>query len=219
MPDDTHDESAAADPIIIKPLDRERHKLLVSRGVPGADFIPAGTKFDVVDFFISMEPDLPSVKNKPVSTRKQADNLRKILKNPLRHPYTIGISSYPSDSRAKYVAQTIMSAAVDAYQKDRKKFGAKSLPHWHRVYGSLKDPLRDKLTPEDPCMLIISNVHDESSSIKIEKIRDLLEMYSHIPRIVVYGGRPITDLFAYRLSYSMNAGFYIGPANLIRENI
>lgn len=209
-------EEEQHEPIWVKPLDKERRSLLLSRGLPGADFIPSGTKFDLVDFLISMEPELPGVKNRPVSTKRQASNLRTILRDPLKHPYSIGLSSYPSDARAKYVAQMIMSAAVDSYNRNRKKHGTRSLPHWHRVYGGYKDALRDRQTPLDPCMLIISNIHDESSSMKIEKVRDLLEMYSHIPRIVITGGRPVIDLFAYRLSYPMQAGIYIGPQNLIK---
>lgn len=206
-------------PVIIKHLGKERHKLLASLGVPGQDTIPLATRIDVSDYLIAMEPDLPSVKNKPVSTKKQLENLRKLLRNPLRFQGTIGISSYPSDSRAKYLAQMIMSAAIDEYQTNRKQYGTKAMPKWHRVYGNLKDPLRDLGKPEEVSMLIISNVHDESSSIKIEKIRDLLEMYSSVPKIIVKGGAQVIDLFAYRLSYPMLAGFYIGPDNIIHEKL
>ena len=214
------DEEKTHDPIILRSLDTERQRLLVSRGLPGVDSIPKGTRFDLVDYLVRMEPELPGVHNKPVSTKKQADKLRSILKKPLRKtPYTIGIASYPSDQRAKFLAQMIMSAAIDQYQANRKDFGARSLPMWHRVYGGYRDSLRDGNSSEKPTMLIISNIHDESSSIKVEKVRDLLEMYSDIPRIVVYGGRPVIDLFAYRLSYPLTAGFYIGPPNLMKENV
>lgn len=204
-------------PVIIKHLGKERHKLLASLGVPGQDTIPVSTRIDVSDFLISMEPDLPSVQNKPISTKKQLESLRKLLRNPLKFTGTIGISSYPSDSRAKYLAQVIMSAAIDEYKANRRHYGTKSMPKWHRVYGGLKDSLRDLGKPEDVSMLIISNIHDESSSIKIEKIRDLLEMYSSVPKIVVKGGAQVIDLFAYRLSYPMMCGFYLGPDNIIHE--
>lgn len=204
-------------PVIIQHQGKERHKLMASLGCPGQDTIPLHTRIDVSDYLISMEPDLPSVANKPISTKKQLDSLRKLLRNPLRFTGTIGISSYPSDSRAKYLAQMIMSAAIDEYQANRRHYGTKSLPKWHRVYGNFKDSLRDIGKPEDVSMLIISNIHDESSSIKIEKIRDLLEMYSSVPKIVVKGGAQVIDLFTYRLSYPMMCGFYIGPDNIIHE--
>lgn len=205
-------------PVYIESFDRDRQKLLQSLGVPGADMISAVTKFDVVDFLVSMEPDLPGVHNKPISTKKQASLLRKILNDPLAHPYVIGISSYPSDTRAKQLAQTIMSAAIDSYETNRRRQGVRSRPLWHRVWGNLNDSLRDR-HKENPSLLVLSNLNDESSSVKIEKVRDLLEMYSDIPRIVVAGGRPIIDMFSYRLSMSAHAAFYIGPQNLVRENI
>jgi hypothetical protein len=208
------------EPIWVKALSTERNALMQSRGFPGQDSIPKRTKFDVIDYLVSMEPQVPMTKSKPVSTKKQSDKLASILRKPYKKlPYVLGISSYPSDSRAKYVAQVVMSAAIDAYQADRRRHGARGLPLWHRVYGGLRDPLRDNENREKPSMLIISNIHDESSSIKIEKVRDLLEIYGDIPRIVVSGGQPTADLFSYRLSYPLNAGLYIGPPNLIKEQV
>lgn len=212
--DDTHQH----DPIYLKPFAKDRAAQMIANGVPAQDLIPRGTKIDVVDFLVSMEPNIPGVNNKPISTKKQVDSLRRILKNPLRHPYLIGISSFPSDNRAKYLAQTIMSAAYDQYDKDRRAMGLRSRPMWHRVYGNLRDSLRDG-PKEKPAMLVISNLNDEASSTKIEKVRDLLEMYNDIPRIVVAGGAPIIDLFSYRLSMALNAGFYVGPQNLIQESL
>jgi hypothetical protein len=91
------------------------------------------------------------------------------------------------------------------------------MPLWYRVYGCLSDSLRDRPIQEMPCMLILSNVNEGSSNFKLEKVRDLLEKYSEIPRIVVTGGEPPCDLFANKLYYPMRAGFYIGPSNAIRE--
>ncbi len=219
--DNEVDERAIqVEPIKVRPLKEDRKKLLIARGVPGQDLMTDNVGvFDAVDFLIRMEPDLPGVTNRTISAKKQMEKLRMILKNPLRRqPYTIAIGSYPSDARAKYLAHMLFSAAIDQYQRDRPRFGARGMPMWHRVWGNYKDTLRDG-HKESPCMLFIANIHDESTSVKIEKVRDLLEMYSDIPRVVITGGRAPIDLFQYRLSYQLSAGFYVGPPNLIKENL
>lgn len=203
--------------VIVKGLDKERQKLLISRGVSGQDLIPSKMKIDFSDYFVNMETSIPGATTKAISAVRQAKKFCALMEHPLKGSYTLGISSYPSDLRAKYLAQTIMSAAVDHYMANRRKFGVRSLPLWHTVYGSFKDKLRDFPRAENPCMLIISNLHDEASSIKIEKTRDLLEQYGEIPRIVVSGGQPTCDLFAYRLAYQLEVGVYIGPPNLVKE--
>lgn len=221
LEDEVDEQQIQVEPIKIRPLPDDRKKLLIARGVPGQDLMTDGVPvFDAVDYLVRMEPDVPGVTNKTISAKKQMDKLRTILRNPLRRqPYTIAIGSYPSDARAKYLAHTLFNAAITQYQKDRLRFGARGLPMWHRVWGNYKDALRDAPGKETPSMLFIANIHDESTSLKIEKVRDLLEMYSDIPRVVITGGSAPIDLFQYRLSYPLTAGFYVGPPNLIKENI
>lgn len=201
--------------ILIRGLSKERNKLLLSRGVPGQDLIPRKAKIDVAEALVKMDPNIPRVLPKGISTGKQLKALTHILENPLRGAYTVGIGSFPSDLRAKYLALTIMNAAIDAHLANRRP--GRSLPLWYRVYGGLGDSLRDKPIQEMPSMIILSNVNEGSSNFKLEKVRDLLEKYSEIPRIVVTGGEPPCDLFANKLYYPMRYGLYIGPSNAIRE--
>jgi hypothetical protein len=201
--------------ILIKGFSKERAKLMLARGVPGQDMIPKKAKIDVTEALVKMDPNIPRVLPKGISTGKQLRALTHILENPLRGSYTVGIGSFPSDLRAKYMAQTIMDAAIDAYNTHRRP--GRSLPLWHRVYGGLTDNLRDKPIQEMPCMLILSNVNEGSSNFKLEKVRDLLEKFSEIPRIVITGGEPPCDLFANKLYYPMRYGIYLGPSNAIRE--
>jgi hypothetical protein len=53
--------------------------------------------------------------------------------------------------------------------------------------GGWHDRLRDG-ADDQPSMLILSNVTVTSTNAKLEKLRDLLEMYAHIPRVVVVTG-------------------------------
>lgn len=201
--------------ITITALGREREKLLISRGVPGQDLIPKKMKLGVEELLVKMEPNIPNSTPKPIAVQRQYKALVALLENPLRRPYAIGIGSYPSDLRAKYLALMLMNAAVDAHIKHRKP--GRAFPLWHRVYGGLSDSLRDKPIQEIPSMLILVNVNSGSSNYKLEKVRDLLEKFSDVPRIVVSGGEPPCDLFANKLYFPMKAGVYIGPSNLVRE--
>lgn len=63
--------------------------------------------------------------------------------------------------------------------------------YWHTLYGNTFDKLRDKENPpelKDCHLLILSNVAENSTNMKTEKARDVLNMYSHIPRILAVGG-------------------------------
>jgi hypothetical protein len=152
---------------------------------------------------------------KAISVAKQYRALKSIIERPLVKPYTLGINSFPSDQRAKYLAIYIMSVAIDHYNKHKRT--SKALPLWHRVYGGYSDPLRDKPISEMPCMLIISNINDTSSNMKLEKVRDLLEKFSDIPRIVISGGEPPCNTFAQKLRYPMKVGLFLGPDSYIRD--
>lgn len=190
--------------------------MLIARGVPPQDLPTSNTRIDVEEALVKIEPDIPNVMAKSISVAKQYKMLETFLAHPLKGSHTIGISSFPSDLRAKHLAIHLMAAACEAHQAGHKKPG-RSLPLWHRVYGGWTDSLRDKVSQEVPSMLILVNVHQNSSTVKLEKVRDLLERYSEIPKIVVTGGEPPSQIFASKLYYPMKAGFYLGPNNRIKE--
>lgn len=202
--------------IFIKGFDKNRENLLVSRGVPGQDLPTKRIHIDIAASLVKIEPEIPHSPARNISALKQFKVLTSILDHPLRSSYTIGISSFPSDLRAKYLALMIMSAAIDAYKASHKP--GRGLPLWHRVYGGLTDTLRDKPIAEMPSMLIITNVGPDSTSMKMEKVRDLLEKFSDIPRVLVTGRDPPCNLFANRLQYPMKAGFFIGPSTMIHDD-
>lgn len=203
--------------MFIKNFNRDVAKMLVSCGVPAQDLPPKKT-IDIAESLVKIEPEIKNMPTRVISTSRQFKVVQSLIEHPLQGSYTVGISSFPSDSRAKYLAQTIMASAIKAYTSSKRRHG-RSLPLWHRVYGGFSDSLRDAKSLSDmPCMLIISNVGDTSSAIKLEKVRDLLERYVEIPRIVVMGGEPPCNLFANKLHYPMKAGIYLGPEGMIHED-
>lgn len=201
--------------LILKVLPKDREKLLTSRGVSPADFIHGKERFDVIPNLVKYDVELPRMPGRAVGTAKQIRALESICTNPLRSSYVLGISSFPSDALAKYLAIHIFNVAQAAWVRRHKP--GRSMPLWHRVFGGLGDPLRDKPVDETPSLLVISNINEASSAHKLEKVRDLLEKYSMVPRIVVLSGADPLTFFAQKLYYPINAGLMIGPPNRVDE--
>ena len=191
--------------VVVQSFDKTTAKMLMARGVPYND-LPSGPKFSIREMLLKIEQlDEDGRQQKLISTGKQLRVLNSVLSNPLRGAYTLCISSRPSDARAKALAAMILHAALNT---QKSKSHAK--PLWHRVYGSFGDQLRDKGTTEPPSMLVIANLVEGSSAIKLEKVRDLLEKYSNIPRIIVYGGGCPLSLFTEKLHYRLTGAIYLG---------
>lgn len=203
-------------PLVFKKLPQDMMKKLATRGVSGGDFQHGTTELDLVDALTSYEAQIARCSPKNVGTKKQLSLFERISESPLRGNYVLGISSFPSDMRAKYLAIQIMARATTAWYKKHKP--GVSPPLWHRVFGGLGDPLRDaKNNKETPSMLIISNINETSSAYKLEKVRDLLEMYNDIPRIVVSSGEDPLTFFGNRLHFPVAGGIYLGPPDRITE--
>lgn len=202
--------------MILKRQSKEMEKILLSRGVSAADLLHGRDEFDVASGLVKYETEIPRVMPKIISSAKQFRAIEKIMAHPMTQaPYVLGISSFPSDMRAKHLAIAVMANAISQWQKKHRPGYA--MPLWHKVYGGYQDTLRDRHSDEKPSLLIISNVVDGAGNVKIEKTRDLLEMYSHIPRIVVMGGQDPLTFFGTKLYYPINAGLYLGPKNKIEE--
>lgn len=185
----------------------EEAKMLKAQGLDPIVF--SGHKpFDVNESFQSYKPDVRGTKAGSIAARKQIDYFEKLMEKPLHgHKLTV-INSYPSDTRAKLVAANIMYQACKEYlKKSPRQRAGKTMPVWHRIYGGYADSFRDKQKSK-PSLLVISNVNIESTPQKLEKLRDLLEMYNTIPRIVVTGGIDPLTFFAAKMFYSVNMGLH-----------
>lgn len=216
----------------------DRQKLLKSRGVDGYPFSLARSPFVLEDALVRIKPvvlDVQALAKKTaneqrdaiallqskhaitwlpeefvmrsVSVKKQIANVQKVLENPLRGSYTMAIGSYPSDTRAKLLALNFMNKAIDAQQSGQHR--ARAYPLWHTLYGSNWDSLRDSREEEHFSMLIITNVGMDSSTTKLEKLRDLLVKYGNVPKIVVVNGCDPVTFFAEKVRLPLNYAFYL----------
>lgn len=197
---------------------RSKHleKLLLSRGVDYCNLLRANAHFDFEDALVKIDGVIPNVTRQSVPIKKQYTAIQSILNNPLRGSYVLGISSFPSDLRAKQLAVQVMRNATRAVDIKGIK---KDYPLWHKLNGSFRDNIRDNENDLPASMLILSNVNNESTAVKIEKLRDILERYSSIPRIVVIGGVDPITFFANKLHFPLTAGIYLGPVNRVRDEI
>jgi hypothetical protein len=187
-------------------FDSDRVKLLKSQGVDGTALQVMRQPFLLDDALTSITPMvpkwLPEDYNIPkTSVRRQIDACYRLLSNPLHGSPIIGIGSMVTDERAKFMAMSIMDSAIDDQRSGKQK--GKMLPIYHRVMGGFHDELLAEKTRRNISMLIIANVGLDSTQIKIEKVRDLLEKYDNIPRIVVVNGCDPVTFFAEKMRMPM----------------
>jgi hypothetical protein len=191
-------------------------RLLLSRGVDYVNLLRKNSHFGIEESLVKIEANIPNVVRQSVPVKKQYQAIQSILMNPLKGKYVLGISSFPSDLRAKQFAIQVMRNAIE-YQKAKKI--KKDYPLWYKLTGSYKCFLRDMDDQLPASMLICSGINNESTALKVEKLRDVLEKYQNIPRIVVLGGIDPATFFANRLHFPLTAGVYLGPENRVRESI
>lgn len=190
----------------------QRSKILRLRGVDHQCFHGQRNDFDVESCLSRIKCNLEYINVKSISVQKQTRWISKLLTTPLSGSPVVAISSYPTDLKAKLLACQILNSAVAIQSTSTtRKLSGKDLPLWHRVFGGYKDSLRDNFAKKNPSMLVLTNITTESTQIKLEKVRDLLEMYDNIPRIVVLGGVSPVEFFATKLHYPIKYSIYLGP--------
>lgn len=145
-----------------------------------------------------------------IRREQQLDFFEHALQSGLNKPYTMIISGAPNDQKAKLIAAYLMGRAVQ--QKLAGARMGKTMPMWHWCSGSFSDKLRDAPDEHKPSMLILSNILADSTNVKIEKVRDLLEQFADIPRIIVGAGCTPLQLASDRLHVPIQYCLYVGQA-------
>ena len=173
-------------------LDPKLHKQLANRGMPRDILGMRQFKFD--DHVVTINSEVDGLKKKRVQKALQIESFEHALAQPFGRPYLYIIGSSPNDGKAKQAAALLMQHAVAAHLagEARRSVLGRQLPLWHVINGSFQDKLRDS-KDQVPSMLFLSNVTVDSTNVKIEKLRDILEQYNSIPRVVVVTGTdPLT---------------------------
>jgi hypothetical protein len=199
---------------------KNRQRLLLSRGVDYNSFLRKDSGFVLADALTKIETCIPRITTKIVNIKKQLHVFDTLFTKPLDGNPVIAISSYPTDLKAKQLALVLMNRAVDSYMASRSRnIRNRSQPYWHRIYGGFGDSLRDRNSDSTdyPCFLVLSNLDFNSTVIKLEKARDLLDRFSDIPRIVITSPDDPLTFFATKLHLQASAGIYLGPEPRYRD--
>jgi hypothetical protein len=165
--------------------------LMTARGAP---------RYLMRNRMVISESDLSSANAegyKPIMPRMQLAYLRKSIERPGYGSWLMVIGSAGEDARARIAALAVMQSAMLA------SLSGSDRPLWWPVYGGRWDKLRD----DEPWrtslgrvgLLVISNVAENSTPDKIEKVVDLLHMYSNIPRVLIVDGVDPLEFAASRL--------------------
>lgn len=174
-------------------IDGRYQKQLIARGLP-RDILRA-RPFDLPQYVSTFSSQVEGLRVRRVQKQVQLSKFEALSANPLSQPYVYIVSSSPNDGKAKQVAMYLMQRAlmaVAAGNIPRSAIGRQA-PLWHTITGSWNDVLRDRPQEHSPGMLVLSNVTNLSTNVKLEKLRDLLELYNSVPRIIVISGEdPLT---------------------------
>jgi hypothetical protein len=203
-------------------FDSERVKTLKNQGVDGSALQVMRSPFLLDDALVSITPFvpkwLPEDYHLPkTSVKRQIDTCHRMLTNPLHGSPIIGIGSMATDDRAKFLAMSFMDSAIEQQRSGSHK--GRLLPVWHRVMGGYQDDLRDEKVRRNISMLIIANVGPDSTPQKIEKVRDLLEKYDHIPRIVVVNGADPVSFFAEKIRMTMQFALFLNSKRSDKQDL
>lgn len=173
-------------------IDEQYFDYYKQRGVP-ASVLFASTPDDIgsrITRIASEDEDAQTI-----SQAVQQDYLVKMDKDP--KPYLAVLGGLRDDTLAAQCGLLLCAQFLKSHPD--KKF------YWHTLTGAFKDKIRDDdvLAEEvnSSGLLIISNVAKNSTNVKLEKLRDLCELYSHLPRVVILGGMNPLD-FCTQILYS-----------------
>ena len=84
-------------------------------------------------------------------------------------------------------------------------------PLWHSIDSTYKDSLRD--TPSDYAgvnCIVLSGIAENSSNVKFDKVRDIMEIYSHRTIILVAAGMNPKALMTQRVYKKPDKMLYFG---------
>lgn len=150
----------------------------------------------------SFTATVEGLKPRPFPRAKQQQFIQSFMENSFA-PGTICINSAPTDGKAKLLAAWMM-------QHHYRNGGTVS--RWYDVIGGFDCPLLEERA--NISLLVLNNVGPDSSPTKKEKLRDLLEMYADISKIVVVNGCDPFTFFTSHLRLPLKGLVYLTNASV-----
>jgi hypothetical protein len=190
-------------------LDVKYRAIMKNRGMNGSVLAQRPFSFKPASFTSNIE----GLKPKLFSQKQQVDWFNEFLENPFE-PKAYCVVSAPNDGQAKLLAAYMMEYAV------RKSPSATALPMWHDLTGGFTNTLfNERNRPsQNVSLLVLNNVGASSTQPKLEKLRDILEVYSSIPRIVIATGCDPFVFFTKFLYLPIHSLAYL-PNGLVKKSV
>lgn len=170
-----------------KKIKLEPPEFFLQRGtshVPRRVYQHGDFNFDAQDFAIG--DDEGYLKRTIIGGEYQEKSLTSFLADPTS-PQIYACSSQPDDDKAQYFAAYLLQQYL--------KRVANASPFWIQAHQLSKEP-KEK---GPASILVLTGLAKNSTQWRIEKARDLLEMYSDIPRIVTVAGDDAVTFFMTQL--------------------
>lgn len=149
-----------------------------------------------------------------ITKNRQSSDWTELWDDPFFLPYTLCISSSPSEVMGHMAAMRLFLRAI-AKTKSEKRAG---IPKWHTLYGGYTDKLRNADVKSDINLLVISNIASNSTDLKIEKLRDIMAMYSDIPKVLVMANENPMDFMMDKLHMPVNMALWLGEKRKPKTN-
>jgi hypothetical protein len=186
-------------------LNKKYMPILLNRGMNGSVTRQPPFELKPVTFTSNIE----GLKPRMISRDKQLGVVDAFLEDTFQ-PRTIGLYSAPDDGMAKLLAAFLMQhAAINTNSRT-------ALPLWHDLTGGFNNPLINEKNAraQGASMLVLNNVGPQSTQPKLEKLRDILETYTEIPKIVVVTGCDPYTFFKRHLFLPIHGLVYMTTAEV-----
>lgn len=186
-------------------LDPAYVPLLRNRGMNGSVLAQRPFAFRPTSF----TADIEGLKPRPFSQSKQLSMFEQFLAHP-KAPVNYCLVSAPNDGMAKLLAAWLMQHAI------KQKETTLGLPLWVDLLGGFENKLVTNRVGAS--MLVLNNVGVASTQPKMEKLRDILETYTDIPKVVVATGCDPYTFFTRHLFLPIHALCYL-TTNSVRKTV
>jgi len=181
----------------------EPSRTLLAPYVPGYLWRQAPFAFDPLPF--GLESD--RLKEKIIEEQVQLEALATFTEDP-KAPMIYAVAGNPDDSKA-----LLFAAYLCQLHLKHAKNHAQIV--WHSVNGSFKNPM---LQPEhEPSMIVLSNISPVATGVKLDKVRDIVEKYQDIPRVLVLSGEDPLSFMMTRLYLPVHGIAYFCEALIKRK--
>lgn len=161
-------------------------EVLKGLGVDPTTLYRANDAFDLTEeALMEYQTNGAGLKRRTVNVETQLKMAASLVDNPLESNHLAFIGSYPVDTRAKLLGAAICREAFLQTRNHESMSIRMKRPMWISLYNNFLN--FDELKKKSPSMLFISNITEESTPQKLERLRDLLEMHANIPRVVMLG--------------------------------